>query len=165
MKRARNVMLLALLLLLACGMLPTGVAAAPNDGGGETGVLVDITRATYLSLESDGVADDVVTDFRVVTSRTLMFQVSYLYCFLELPSGLTYLYVLKVIGTYSQLVLTLGWIDVASESGWYALYIYAEIVEPHHSHWGYDDTYFDPPDGGIPGGPLVVELISVGYQA
>ena len=161
MKRARNVMLLALLLLLACGMLPTGVAAAPNDGG-ETGVQVDITRATYLSLEADGVADDIVTDFRVATSRALVFQVSYLYCFLELPSGLTYVYVLKVIGTYSQLVLTLGWIDVASESGWYTFYIYAEIAEPHHSHWGYDDVYFDPPDGGIPGPPLV-QVMSIGY--
>ncbi len=156
-------LLLALLLFLACGMLPTGVVAAPIGGSSDTGVLVDIRQATYLSLEPDGVRDDVITEFRVEASRTLMFQLSYLYCFLELPSGRTYLYILKVIGTYSQLVLTLGWIDVASESGWYTFYIYAEIVEQFHSHWGYDETYFDPPDGGIPGPPLV-QIISVGYQ-
>jgi hypothetical protein len=155
-KPAKALVLLTMTLFLIFSLLPTGAAA--SSSGDPDDVDVAVLAAGYLDLDSDDLADDVFTSFNVEVPHNSAFRISYIYAFLEKPSGTTYVYVLKVTSDYSELRVGLGWFNAVTEEGWYLFYVYVVIMGQTHSHWGYDEVCFDPPTEGLPGAPLVALL-------
>ncbi|NWF95663.1 MAG: hypothetical protein HXY34_05940 [Candidatus Thorarchaeota archaeon] len=147
--RRALVILMATVTLVA--LLPSSAAALPT----QPPVDVVVLNANYLDLDRDGMSDDVLSRFSVSVSSSVVFTTSYLYCFLEKPSGETHLYIIKVIGSYSKITIDLGWFDGANEKGWYWFYVYAEVIDRGYSRWDYDQLNFDPPTEGRPAPPRV----------
>ncbi len=139
----------------ACDPIRTQGYASPNP------VSVSILLADYQDIDGDMLKDDIITKFRVtVDRRACCFDLSYAYCQLRLPSGTTYIVALMITGQYSTVTITLGWINLASTSGWYRFTVNAEVFDYLRgvSLWGYDSVDFDPPTEGSPGPPLVKVL-------
>ncbi len=169
-KNTRRMILLALLLAVL-SLQPAGVAAYKSSNSSPAGaatssiVLVTILTAQYCDIDSDLVDDDILTTFRVTVNRyTCIFDQSYVYCILRLPSGATYLLILKVIGQYSTMTIKLGWLNLAYIRGWYHFTVNAEILDRLRgtSLWGYSEVLFDPPTEGSPGPPLV-KILSTSF--
>jgi hypothetical protein len=159
MKPVKRLVLTITLTLMVMSLMTGNAQAAGCDD--EDSLMVSIESADYLDLDADQVEDDILTEFTIrIPDGDWSFGVTYIWCEVELPSGLTFVCELLVIGTYSSLGLTLGWYNTAIESGWYTFRVYADTFGNNAPDPGWDTLVFDPPTDGDTGPPLI-EIIEV----
>ena len=138
-----------------------GTAQATNLSDNSDSMCVSIQSASYLDLDADMVEDDILTVFTVsipIGARNSGWTL--IYMVLELPSGLAFGCNLLVIGIYSQLSLTMGWYNTATEAGWYTFEVAAYMLGNNVLKPGFDSIVFDPPTEGEPGSPII-EIIRI----
>jgi len=154
--------LLVFALVAACflAMVPNQ-ARADGSGQKDDPLQVVIKNADYCDLDRDGSEDDIVTTFRItVLSDEVVFKRTQIYCHLILPSGSGFILVIGVKGEYRQLTLTIGWLNVVTESGWYTFSVLSFLIGESNIYYGSSSVAFDPPTGGDPGPPLA-EILTV----
>ncbi len=109
---------------------------------------IDIEKAYYMDFDNSGLENDVIVEFEVEfeddfsDSATIILSLE---VELTLPSGLTYVYKLKMKLIDEETDAMLVYFNHATESGWYTTSIRGTIVA-----WGitaYDRCVFDPPGG------------------
>ena len=162
MKRALRIAILTLAMIAFLMVTPARATVVGTPAADSPSIVgVNVTGAGYADLDDDCDCDDIHTSFTInVYDSTLDFQLTYIYCFLVLPSGDVYYVRLTVIGRYSSLSVDLAWYNMVTESGWYRFIVYAEIPYYHFTLATHDDVTFDPPTDGNPGPPLV-SILSV----
>ena len=151
-----------LLCVVSISFLPLSLA-----GGGalrtSTASFVEITYATYLDLDNDGLEDDIITEFTVYSPTGEEDWVKMDFDFyLTLPSGKTFWMTYKAIEYFDVLPVILEWYNVAEEEGDYIF-----SIDVHLQAVGDDGRItmkitesleFDPPeskDGGTPLGIII----------
>ncbi|MCF2137352.1 MAG: hypothetical protein K9W43_08975 [Candidatus Thorarchaeota archaeon] len=135
-------------------------ALTTDDPNEATWFKVAATHAEYCDADNDGFADDIITVFDItITNTDISFMITYMYCYLYLPSGDGYMVVIRGIGQYTYLSITMAWYNTVTESGWYTFIVYVEIPVNGFTYYSLDGITFDPPAGGEPGPPLV-EIVS-----
>ncbi|MEM2142093.1 MAG: hypothetical protein QXS20_07985 [Candidatus Thorarchaeota archaeon] len=149
MRQATKTLGLLIVVVAVLASQPLQVAAVSTSP-----LSVQITDATYLDLDADGVKDDMYASFSVTVDPGIWFRTSYLYCFLQKPSGETRYFVVKVIGAYCSLDVTVSWYNVITENGLYLFAVMVEVITAAGSLQAYDEIWFDPPEE-TPGPPLV----------
>jgi hypothetical protein len=127
-------------------------------------LVVIIDQAYYADYDEDGIEDDVVTSFRVLVADDDNFviggdsSVNYMLNIqteLVLPSGALSTYDFQV-STTNGVGITLGWVNHATEAGWYDFTVNAECVNVVIDS-GKDSVTFDPPSQ--PGDDPFVEIV------
>ncbi|MHA2423833.1 MAG: hypothetical protein ACXAEF_03540 [Candidatus Thorarchaeota archaeon] len=125
---------------------------------------VIIDQTFYADYDEDGLEDDVVTSFRVLILDDDNFilgdESGYTFVIdieteLVLPSGKTNSYCFQVT-TSNGVGVTLGWINHATEPGWYDFNVRAACVNVE-MNIGQDSVTFDPP--GEPGDTPDVAIV------
>jgi len=112
---------------------------------------IKITEAYYTDFDKSGVKNDIVVEFKVeldvddelipdTATIILSLEVE-----LTLPSGLTYVYKLKMKIIEEETDAMLVYFNHATESGWYITSIRGTIVVLGIT--AYDRCVFDPPGG------------------
>ncbi|MHA1769258.1 MAG: hypothetical protein ACTSV3_05340 [Candidatus Thorarchaeota archaeon] len=157
-------LVLATVVAMVIVSLFTGGVQATTAGDDNDSLVVSIDSATYLDLDGDLAEDDILTVFTIsVPHGDWVFQITYAYCRLVLPSGSYFECTILIVGTYSTITIGLGWYNTAVESGWYHFGLYAWANGPYAPGPGVCTTSFDPPTEGNPG-PPVVEIVDVVYE-
>ncbi len=152
MKPSSRPLILLLVALMVITLSIGNVEATSNDGT----LQVDITTATYLDLDNDSAEDDVITTFSIqVPNGDWDIGMTFIYCYLELPSGMAFDALLMLRGDFSTLTVTMGWYNTALESGWYYFGVYAWSYGNDVPDSGLDEIIFDPPTDGVPGDPVI----------
>ncbi len=112
---------------------------------------IHIVKAYYMDFDNSGLENDIVVEFEVELyfdnddfpdTATLILDLE---VELTLPSGLAYVYKLKMKITKEETEAMLVYFNHATGSGWYKTSIRGSI-----SAWGitaYDRCVFDPPGG------------------
>lgn len=111
---------------------------------------INIEKAYYMDFDNSGVENDVIVEFEVELeidddlsdSATIIL---FLEVELTLPSGLTYVYKLKMKIIDEETDAMLVYFNHATESGWYITSIRGTIVSLGIT--AYDRCVFDPPGG------------------
>lgn len=136
------------------------LAMAQNVSAAVDWVDISIDHAYYYDLDADGTMDDVRVDITCTVRGALRsYAKTEYYIALAVPSGLTYLVILTVIGRYSVLHMTLYWYDCAQEAGWYNVRVDGfSFAGPELGH-STASCDFDPPTKGGSGQPHVELLI------
>ncbi|MGY5875460.1 MAG: hypothetical protein RTU30_06925 [Candidatus Thorarchaeota archaeon] len=152
MKPSSRPLMIILVALMVITLSIGNVEASPNDDA----LQVDITTATYLDLDDDSAEDDVITAFSIdVPTGDWDIGMTFIYCYLELPSGLAFDAFLMLRGDFSSVTVTLGWYNTAIESGWYYFGVYAWSLGSDVPDSGFSEIIFDPPTDGVPGDPVI----------
>jgi hypothetical protein len=160
--RFPNRIILTIIVSVMMLSLLTGNVQATNPSGAPDSMGVSIQSASYLALDADMVEDDILTVFTIsIPVGVLNTGWTLIYMVLELPSGLAYGCNLLVIGIFSQLSLTLGWHNTATQAGWYSFDVSAYMVGNNALRPGFDSIIFDPPTEGKPGSPPSIEVIVI----
>lgn len=119
---------------------------------------IDIEEAYYMDFDNSGVENDVIVEFEVELeidddfsdSATIILALE---VELILPSGLTYVYKLKMKIIEEETDAMLVYFNHATESGWYITAIRGTIVA--FGITAYDRCVFDPPGGDNGDIPLI----------
>ncbi len=139
----------------------TGNVQATSTINTTPSMVVSIQSADYLDLDGDNSEDDIMTEFMVeVPDGSWQTGWTILYLLLELPSGLSFRCNILVIGSYSTLILILGWYNTAIEAGLYTFSVAAYMLGNNVPLPGFDNVMFDPPTPGDPGSP-VIEILGI----
>jgi len=121
---------------------------------------IEVVEATYLDYDDDGQDDDILTVFRILVPEDWESGEIYVRCVLEKPSGDS-LFINFDFRTKRGAEITLVWFNSADESGWYTLFIEAEVtqsnLEDNNNRVGpaYIEHEFDPPGGSDKHPPLI----------
>jgi hypothetical protein len=143
-----------------------GDVQATDYGDAGNSLIVSIESADYLDLDGDQIEDDILTEFTItVPDGNWIFDMTYVYCELVLPSGYYFNCLLLIIGNYNSVTLTLGWYNTAIESGWYTFSLYSWGYGYYAPEMGSDSIIFDPPTEGGPGSPPPsIEVIQISSE-
>lgn len=117
---------------------------------------VRIVDAYYGDLDGDAFEDDIkiLVGFSFASTDIVRIEIS---LWVELPSGLTYFVKILVFGAPGQSIVNIDCIDMATESGWYTVYMLASIKLPGFGKvYIVDSIEFDPPTGTGNGMPTVI---------
>jgi hypothetical protein len=114
-----------------------------------------VIEATYLDYDDDGLEDDIITVFQIITPDDEWINgridVS---CAIQKPSGKTLAFSFD-FRTRDGAEITLVWFNFADEPGWYTLYIKAAAVDNDDVGPAYIKHVFDPPGGKDPMPPSI----------
>jgi len=146
---------LLLVAIVVSLFLVVPASAARGQSQEATWFRVTADNGEYLDLDADGAADDIVTTLSIHILCPVCFDHTDVYCYLCLPSGDAYLFIVTIIGTYTHIEMDVGWYNVVTDSGWYTFIAYTEIDCGCTSYWSLDSLTFDPPTEGNPGPPVV----------
>jgi hypothetical protein len=136
---------------------------ATDYGDSGDSLIVSIESADYLDLDGDQMEDDILTEFTItVPSGYWIFQHTYIYCELVLPSGYYFNCMILLIGTYNTVSIDLAWYNTAIESGWYDFTLWAWGEGYRAPDLGWDTVTFDPPTPGDQGDPIIdiIEIVA-----
>jgi hypothetical protein len=141
------------------------VQATDSDGTGDS-LIVSIESADYLDLDGDQIEDDILTEFTItVPEGNWVFDRTYVYCELVLPSGYYFNCLILIIGNYNSVTLSMGWYNTAIESGWYTFSLCSWGYGRYSPDIGSDTIVFDPPTEGGPGSPPPsIEIIQISAE-
>ncbi|MFW9786927.1 MAG: hypothetical protein ACFFE2_11940 [Candidatus Thorarchaeota archaeon] len=160
MRPTKRLVLLVTVTLMMLSLF-AGPVHAHGDDNDDASLMVSIESADYLALDADQIENDIITEFTItLPDGEWSFGMTYIYCEIELPSGLTFYCEIVAIGSYNTLGLVLGWHNTAIETGWYTFRVFARVYGNHVPDSGYDSFAFDPPTDGDPA-PPVIEIIEV----
>ncbi len=151
-------LLLLVMIVVASVSFVTPASAAGRRSCRATWFNVIAERGEYVDLDADGVRDDAVTGLFIEVYCPACFTLTDVYCYLVLPSGDAYLFIVTIVGTYRHVHLNVGWYNVITEPGWYRFLVYTEIECGQTTYWSADSLAFDPPTEGNPGPPLAEVL-------
>jgi hypothetical protein len=156
MRTLTRILIIALIASCMFAIVPNQVRANENSQSDSRSVQLVVISAGYLDLDHGGSPNDVLTDFQIrILSSDYMFHSTKIYSFLTLPSGKTFSVAISFKGPYSSLELVIGWLNVATESGWYTFSAFAFLSGGPNDGFAFAVATFDPPTGGDPGPPLI----------
>ena len=139
-----------LVLALSVAMFLPVVSAQPRVASIES---IFIADAYYADLDGDGYEDDIklLVEFSFENLDPIRVDLN---IWIELPSGLMYVFRISVYRAPAQSTLNVDCIDMATESGWYTVTMIASIMGTGGGKFYITDQLeFDPPTGGGPGLP------------
>jgi hypothetical protein len=152
MRRSFVAIISAIIVLSA--LVPQASACVDDD---DEHFRVEFESGSYHDLDSDGYVDDIKTVFSLEAEYYV--YVTFVYTRLFFPSGRMLDLYLMLIGNFEEVVITIGWFNCLQESGWYYSDVYAKSYGSKRAG-GSDWILFDPPAGGVPGGPTI-EVLSI----
>ena len=126
---------------------------------------IEVVEAIYLDYDDDGQDDDILTVFRILVPEDWESGEIFVWCALEKPSGDSLFFSFD-FRTKNGAEITLVWFNSADESGWYTLFIKAEVTQSNlvdnNNKVGpaYIEHVFDPP-GGSDKQPPVIAVIAI----
>ncbi|TFG26680.1 hypothetical protein EU527_19440 [Candidatus Thorarchaeota archaeon] len=114
---------------------------------------IQIVDAYYADLDGDGYEDDIKLLVGCCFTDTNPSRVD-LNIRIVLPSGLTFNVRISIYNTPSEFLLNIDCFDMAIESGWYTVTLFASVMGVGNGKlYIIDEIIFDPPTGGGPGLP------------
>ena len=151
--KSRSIFILSLILLL---MVPLSISQA-SAYPGDTTLCLDITYANYLDLDDDGIQDDIITHFNLMSPFYYdVYMIGSLDLTLVLPSGFIFYATLGIDRVVGNIEVIIEWYNCATEPGWYdfQLELRTYAITPFgRVYWveDYDSLIFDPPEEFPPG--------------
>lgn len=147
-RRIQRIFLVGILLIAL--LFVVNVRTVSAAGETEQGFQVTIEDALYTDLDGDGYEDDVFVYVRFDLGEFCYYEFAYIIT-LTLPSGAEYAYLVYVWAWADYVYTNNLFIDHATESGDYQVYVDAILIIPEDATDS-QSCIFDPP-GGSEGGP------------